>query len=166
MALDSALDVNVIIKKAAAEIGYFELKVEQENIIKQFVSGNDVFVCLPTGFGKSLCYSCLPLVFDMLNGQSLPWSTIIVVSPLVALMEDQITSLKDKGISAVKTLHSSDSVSDDQRNLIMNGKFQVIFTSPELLLTDKEWGDVFQSCTFSSRLVGFIVDEAHCVKKW
>ena len=53
--------------KAAEEIGYSSLRPQQELAVKQFVSGNDVFVCLPTGSGKSLCYSVLPSVFDHLS---------------------------------------------------------------------------------------------------
>ena len=59
-------------------------------IIATFVSGKDVFAALPTGFGKSLCYGCLPMVFNKLSGTCK--ATVVVVSSLTALMEDQVAS--------------------------------------------------------------------------
>jgi ATP-dependent DNA helicase RecQ len=166
------MEVDFALAEAAAKLGYFDLKVEQKDVIKQFVNGNDVFVCLPTGYGKSLCYCCLPILYDLLEGQSSPWSTIIVISPLVALMSDQVRSLNDRRVSAIKIVNCSENQCsnsrdhDELRSLIINGRYQIIFTTLELLLTDKDWSDVFQSSTFCCRLVGLIVDEAHCVKKW
>ena len=68
-------------------------------VISSFVSGKDVFVALPTGFGKSLCYGCLPGVFTKLFKKDK--SIAIVVSPLTALMQDQVDVFKRKGLSAV-----------------------------------------------------------------
>ena len=84
--------VNRAIVDTAKQLGVTSVKNEQLLAIRQFVCGNDVFVCLPTGYGKSLCYSCLPLVFDKLNYHKVATSIIIVVSPLMALMKDQIHS--------------------------------------------------------------------------
>ena len=66
------------------------LKPEQRTSIFQFASGSDVFVSLPTGYGKSLCYTLLPPVFDLLRGVK-EKSIVLVVSPLLALMKDQET---------------------------------------------------------------------------
>ena len=59
------------LRKANERLGYKEMKPEQEELVKEFISGRDVFGILPTGFGKSLCYGCLPLVFDELLGTGL-----------------------------------------------------------------------------------------------
>ncbi len=75
-------------------LGY-TLKPEQKACIVQFASGNDVFVSLPTGYGKSLCYTLLPLVFDLLRGVK-GKSIVMVVSPLLALMKDQVRSITEK----------------------------------------------------------------------
>ena len=76
------------IDKAASHLGY-TLKPEQRSIVSSFVRGEDVFAVLPTGFGKSLCYECLPLVFDDMRTDGLK-SIIIVVTPLIAIMKDQV----------------------------------------------------------------------------
>ena len=89
-----ATRVSAIIISVAFQMGYPELKPCQESTVKSFVSVRDIFVSLPTGYGKSFYYLCLPWVFDALNNKQAPYSMVIVVSPLVALMKDQ---LKDKG---------------------------------------------------------------------
>ena len=76
------------IEKAAKQLGYV-LKAEQRSVIRSFVMGEDVFAVLPTGFGKSLCYECLPIVFDNIRTDGL-FSIIIVVTPLIAIMKDQV----------------------------------------------------------------------------
>ena len=75
------------IDKAASHLAY-TLKPEQRTIVSSFVQ-EDVFAVLPTGFGKSLCYECLPLVFDDMRTDRLK-SIIIVVTPLIAIMKDQV----------------------------------------------------------------------------
>ena len=94
-------DISKAVRSAASSLGYSILRPEQEAAITKFVSGQDVFVCLPTGFGKSLCYTALPLVCDILCGHRESYSTIIIVSPLVAIIEDQIQSIRRKGLKAV-----------------------------------------------------------------
>ena len=71
--------------------------------MKKEVSGEDAFVCLPTGYGKSLCFQCLPYVFDVLNDHTSPYSQIVVVSPLTSVMKDQIKALDDRGVKAVRS---------------------------------------------------------------
>ena len=80
------------LRKATERLGYKEMKPEQEELVKEFIPGRDVFGILPTGFGKSSCYGCLPLVFDELLGTENK-SLVVVVTPLKAIMHDQ-ASLK------------------------------------------------------------------------
>ena len=87
------------IHTAAREMRYTCLRAKQEEAIIGFVSGRDVFVSLPTGSGKSLCYSVLPRAFDIWKKRSQS-AIAIVVSPLVSLMEDQVHPLRKKGIRA------------------------------------------------------------------
>ena len=70
----------------ARSLGFPELKPEQKEAVVAFISGKDVFVCLPTGFGKTLCYIVLPALFDVARGLPSGNSIIIVVSPLNSLM--------------------------------------------------------------------------------
>ena len=75
---------------AARRLGYRNFKHEQMKVVLGFLSGRDVFVSLPTGYGKSLCYACLPWTFDIIgNGEP---SIVLVISPLLSLMQDQVTS--------------------------------------------------------------------------
>ena len=76
----------VLIAEVAKEHGYEKLKEEQLLAIDEFVSGKDVFVSLPTGFGKSLIYGLLPAVYDRVRGYTMPTSVAIVVSPLSKLV--------------------------------------------------------------------------------
>ena len=76
-----------LITRAVQKLGYQAPKKEQYEIIQAFLSGRDVFGVLPTGFGKSLCYACLPVVFDEFLIEP---SIIVVVTPLVAIMKDQV----------------------------------------------------------------------------
>ena len=83
------MDVDRAIQAACLKLGYSSLRKEQEQAVKNFVGGKDIFLSVPTGGGKSLCYAILPWVFDALkhrNGSSI----VIVVSPLIALMKDQV----------------------------------------------------------------------------
>lgn len=118
----------------------------------------------------NLCYFCLPNAHDLLHERVNPWSMIIVVSPLSALMNDQVKMLKSKGVNAVSVNLVSDDYSeetyDDIKQVIVEGQYQVVFTTPEVLLVNKSWNDMFQSESLHQRLIGFIIDEAHCVKKW
>lgn len=75
---------------ASRTIGYKGMKSEQLQIVESFVTGHDVFGVLPTGYGKSLCYACLPAVFENLLHKPSGFSIVLVVSPLVALMKDQV----------------------------------------------------------------------------
>ena len=85
---------------ALQQFGYLSFRSNQQELaIKNFVQGDDVFVCLPTGSGKSLCYCILPAVFDALRGTDA--SIVVVVSPLIALMKDQVRAMSDKGARAV-----------------------------------------------------------------
>ena len=83
-----AVNIDSICRSVVASLGYSNLKKEQHAVITNFVSGNDVFGILPTGYGKTLCYACLPGIFDEILGcQS---SIVVVISPLTAIMKDQV----------------------------------------------------------------------------
>jgi len=88
-------DVSAAIEVAVRRLGYDSPTTQQKEAVTAFVKGNDVFVSLPTGGGKSLCYACLPWVFDALRsggevGSEHP-SIVVVVSPLLSLMKDQVS---------------------------------------------------------------------------
>ena len=101
------------VERAARVLGYPELRDEQKAALLTFVNGNDVFVSLPTGYGKTICYAALPIAFDVLLGRdssdSLQRSIVIVVSPLHTLIQDQVASLTSRGLAVGSvTSESSD----------------------------------------------------------
>ena len=134
--------------------GYESFRPGQENIVRSIAAGRDACVVMPTGGGKSLCYQ-LPAVLDTQR-------TAVVVSPLIALMQDQVAQLEQMGIRA-GFLNSS--LSSDQRRLILSrasqGHYRLLYLSPERIALDgtPAWlGRVPVSF--------FAIDEAHCISEW
>jgi len=144
------------------QLGYTQIKAEQKHAIVSFVQGNDVFVVLPaTGFGKSLCYACLPLIFDRLSGKS--GSIALIISPLVALMQDQVKGFSTIGIKCARV----GSCTEEQvRQEIIDGEYQLVFISPEALLATRRWRKMLLSPVYQKSLIAVVVDEAHCVRNW
>ena len=132
-----------------------------------FVSRKDILVLLPTGRGKSLCYLLLPWTFDCLHKQSGDQvSIVVVVSPLVALMTDQSNSATERGISAAVWNTAQTEAARQSRSDVVNGRVQIVFVSSEALFESRKWHGIFQSEVYQKRLVGLVVDEARCIKKW
>ena len=150
--------------EATRRLGY-NLRDDQMKVIVAFCRGQDVFLSLPTGSGKSLCYSCLPWTFDILRRKP-SRSIVIVVSPLIALMKDQVSKLTAKGVKSVFVTIPDDECDDSFAEELHEGSYQVVFFSPESLLTVEAWRDMLVSDVYRGNVVGFIVDEAYCVKKW
>jgi ATP-dependent DNA helicase RecQ len=134
--------------------GYESFRPLQERIVASLLEGRDACVVMPTGGGKSLCYQ-LPAA--MLAGQ-----TVVVVSPLIALMQDQMAQLTHMGIAAA-VLNSS--MTADQQTRIMRqaaaGEFRLLYLSPERLAraNSVEW---LKRIPISF----FAIDEAHCISEW
>ena len=82
--------VNAAILQAVCKLKYDRPTEDQRDAIKLFVEGADVFICLPTGSGKSLCHACLLILFDILRGDVGQQRSIVVVSPLSSLMQDLV----------------------------------------------------------------------------
>jgi ATP-dependent DNA helicase RecQ len=135
--------------------GHARFRSGQERAIHAFLSGSDVTVLMPTGGGKSLCYQ-LPAVADRCRG------TTIVVSPLIALMNDQVEGLRARGVAA-GALHSGrDEL--EQREVIahlITGKLDLIYVSPERTVLDS-----FRRLLARSRVARLVIDEAHCISQW
>ena len=147
----------------------YTLKEEQKMAIKAIYEGRDAFVCLPTGFGKSLCYQVLPFLFDhKLELVDTPKRcAVLVVSPLIALMIDQVQSLRSRGIMcSIISSRSSDNI---MKEFLANSSSfmsdSLLFCSPEAILQSK-WRDIIEKPGVSERIVAVVIDESHCVSKW
>ena len=108
------------IVKSAEQLGYSCLSPEQQEVVVNFVSGRDVFVSLPTGAGKSLCYLLLPFTFNLLRNSNS--SIVIVVSPLKSLMEDQVAKASGLGLKCVY-LSQGDRCNDELVQAVLAGEY-------------------------------------------
>jgi ATP-dependent DNA helicase RecQ len=133
--------------------GYREFRPWQQDIVDNLIAGNDSFVLMPTGGGKSLCYQIPALHRE---------GIAIVVSPLISLMKDQVDALVANGVSAA--CYNSSLKADEARQVLAQlhaGKLDLIYVAPERLLSDSfidRLGDL--------DIALFAVDEAHCVSQW
>lgn len=133
--------------------GYRAFRGDQRAIIDHVVAGNDGLVVMPTGGGKSLCYQIPALIRDGVG---------IVISPLIALMHDQVTAAKQLGIRAA-VLNSTLSFDEAARteSAVARGELDLLYVAPERLTTPR-----FQSLLERTDVALFAIDEAHCVSQW
>ncbi len=151
----------VVIEEVAKSRG-FVLKEKQKKVVLNFVNGNDVFVSLPTGYGKSLCYLLLPMIYNAIH--KVNNTLVVVISPLISLMEDQVESCKRIGVLGVAVTSHRSSVSC--QDVVSREDIQVLFLSPEMAIGSKRWRRFFNDDALHSRLKAIVVDEVHCVKTW
>ncbi|MCW5622144.1 MAG: RecQ family ATP-dependent DNA helicase, partial [Burkholderiales bacterium] len=133
--------------------GYDAFRGPQADIIARVARGGDALVLMPTGGGKSLCYQVPALCRD---------GVAIVVSPLVALMQDQVARLRAAGVAAASINSSQDwGTNADAWRAAQRGEMRLLYMSPERL-TDARMLDALPRLSISL----FAVDEAHCVSQW
>jgi ATP-dependent DNA helicase RecQ len=133
--------------------GYDAFRPGQEEIVDLLASGENALVVMPTGAGKSLCYQIPALMSDKLT---------VVISPLVALMDDQVAALRANGVAAV-SIHSGLEREEQVANWrdVAAGKSRLLYLSPERLMTQR----MLDAITKLDPGL-FVVDEAHCISKW
>ena len=133
--------------------GYHEFRGPQEAVISALVDGNDALVLMPTGGGKSLCYQIPSLVRDGVG---------VVVSPLIALMQDQVSALHELGVRAGFLNSSMTAQEAWQTELAMqNGELDMLYVAPERLIQPRTLEMLHQV-----KIALFAIDEAHCVSQW
>ena len=141
--------------------GYASFRGPQAAIVDQVVAGGDALVLMPTGGGKSLCYQ-VPAIVRQQAGQGVA----IVVSPLIALMHDQVGALHEAGVSAA-FLNSSLSYDEAQQVewQLQSGQLTLLYAAPERLVTPRFLG-LLDDLHAQGQLSLFAIDEAHCVSQW
>ncbi len=133
--------------------GYKSFRGQQAEIIEHVIKGNDALILMPTGGGKSLCYQIPALCMH---------GVVVVVSPLIALMQDQVAALKQLGIKA-SVLNSTLSPGEAEytEELMQAGELDIVYVSPERLNTER-----FLELLTRCKPALFAIDEAHCVSQW
>lgn len=133
--------------------GYPAFRGEQAQIIDHVIARGDALVLMPTGGGKSLCYQVPALCMD---------GTAVVISPLIALMQNQVEALQQLGVAAA-ALNSAHSMEEQAtiRTALLNGEIKLLYIAPERLFSGG-FIDLLQRCDISL----FAIDEAHCVSQW
>ncbi|WP_313642559.1 DNA helicase RecQ [Stenotrophomonas sp.] len=133
--------------------GYDSFRGDQQAIVEHVASGHDALVLMPTGGGKSLCYQIPALLRDGCG---------IVISPLIALMQDQVEALRQVGVRAefLNSTLDADTAARVERELLA-GELELLYVAPERLLTGR-----FLSLLGRAQVALFAIDEAHCVSQW
>ena len=137
--------------------GYSAFRGAQAQIIEHVTRGGDCLVLMPTGGGKSLCYQ----IPALLRG-----GTGIVVSPLIALMQDQVSALREAGVRAAylnSTLTGDES--DAVERALVAGEYDLLYVAPERLMTAR-FGQLLAKLEQAAGIALFAIDEAHCVAQW
>ncbi|MEP6603090.1 MAG: DNA helicase RecQ [Spartobacteria bacterium] len=133
--------------------GYDEFRPLQQEIIQDSLAGRDVFAVMPTGGGKSLCFQLPALLREGLT---------IVVSPLIALMKDQVDALQTSGIAATflnSTLDRQEAIA--RFNGLNRGEYRMLYVAPERMMLD-----TFLERALNWNIAQFAIDEAHCISEW
>ena len=156
--------MDVAIETAATVLRFHPLKARQHEAVKAFMQGNDVFVALPTGYGKSVIFGVLPAAFDVLRGHTEHKSIAIIITPLAALMKDMKDKFVPRGVNAEFLGELQADTGAVLR--VVDGKHQLVFVSPENLLDNPLLRGMLTSEVYQSHLVAVVVDEAHCIEKW
>lgn len=152
---DAARDLTIDLKR---NFGFDSFRPGQHSIVRDALAGRDVLAIMPTGGGKSLCFQ-LPAV--MQSGVTL------VVSPLIALMQDQVRLLTQNGIAATLINSSLDGREIATRlRGTRNGEYKLVYVAPERLLQSEFIGQLLPTLNAEHGLTAFVIDEAHCVSEW
>ncbi|WP_418644496.1 DNA helicase RecQ [Tenacibaculum insulae] len=140
-----------LLEKLKSNFGYDSFRLEQQKIIENLLNKQDTLVIMPTGGGKSICYQLPALFFEGIT---------LVISPLIALMKDQVDSLKANGISA--TYYNSTQSSEEQQQVfdeIVNKTIKLLYVAPESLA-------LLQNILNQNYISCIAIDEAHCISAW
>ena len=147
------IDLSEVLKK---HFGFDTFKGDQEAIIRNVLAGNDTFVLMPTGGGKSLCYQLPSLIME---------GTAIVISPLIALMKNQVDAIRnyseEDGVAHFLNSSLNKSAIEQVKADVISGKTKLLYVAPESL-TKEENVEFLRTVKISF----YAIDEAHCISEW
>ena len=150
--VNKKIDLTAALKKY---FGFDKFKGDQEAIIQNVLDGKDTFVLMPTGGGKSLCYQLPSLLLD---------GTAIVISPLIALMKNQvdvISSMSEEGTAHYLNSSLNKTAIDQVKADIMAGITKLLYVAPESLTKEENVEFLKQA-----KISFYAIDEAHCISEW
>ncbi|MFT2689849.1 DNA helicase RecQ [Clavibacter zhangzhiyongii] len=141
------------LERLGTVFGYDAFRGDQQEIVEHVIGGGDALVLMPTGGGKSLCYQIPSLVRE---------GTGVVISPLIALMQDQVDALRAVGVKAAFLNSTQDlETSREVERALLDGDLDLLYLAPERLILDR-MGRLLDE----ARIALFAIDEAHCVSQW
>ena len=144
-----------------AVFGYPQFRGAQQAIVDHVIGGGDALVLMPTGGGKSLCYQ-IPAIARQRAGHGVS----IVVSPLIALMHDQVGALHEAGVNAAFLNSTLDwAQTQDVERRMLRGEITLLYAAPERVNTPR-FLQQLDSLNERGKLSLFAIDEAHCVSQW
>jgi ATP-dependent DNA helicase RecQ len=147
----NSIDEKDLLLKLKSNFGYDSFRLEQQKIVENILAKKDTLVIMPTGGGKSICFQLPALFFEGIT---------LVISPLIALMKDQVDSLKANGISA--TYFNSSQSSEEQQSVfdaVVNKEVKLLYVAPESL-------PFLQNILNQNYISCIAIDEAHCISSW
>ncbi|MDE6077960.1 MAG: ATP-dependent DNA helicase, partial [Muribaculaceae bacterium] len=149
-------DIHAIHEALKYNFGFDKFKGNQQEIISSLLDGNDVFVLMPTGGGKSLCYQLPALMSE---------GTAIVISPLIALMKNQVDAMRnygeDDGIAHFLNSSLNKAMIDKVKQDVMSGRTKLLYVAPESFTKEENMAFMRQM-----NISFYAVDEAHCISEW
>ncbi|MCH2032428.1 MAG: DNA helicase RecQ [Tenacibaculum sp.] len=147
----NSIDEKDLLLKLKSNFGYDSFRLQQQKIVENILAKKDTLVIMPTGGGKSICFQLPALFFEGIT---------LVISPLIALMKDQVDSLKANGISA--TYFNSSQSSEEQQSVfdaVVNKEIKLLYVAPESL-------PFLQNILNQNYISSIAIDEAHCISSW
>jgi ATP-dependent DNA helicase RecQ len=149
------------LKHAADKLRIACFRKHQEDAIINFTNGHDVFISLPTNYGKSKIYQGVPLCQDYMRSNS--QAIALVVSPITAIIEQQVQEMNSKSIPALHL--RCDFNWSYESAAIKLGKYSILFGSPETF-ANSATKDLLASSEVRTNICGIFVDESHCIEQW
>ena len=142
-----------------------EIKPDQKlALTAYFKERKNVYYSAPTGHGKSLVFQTIPMIYDHMIDTAFGCSILLAICPLTSLMQDQVNYLNKNTCASAVSIYKG----QDEKILqeVEDGVYNLIYTSPESMLSASRWRKLLTGTTFADNCVGVAVDEAHCIRHW